>query len=58
MVMDTYSKNLRNKLENDKHQLRIAVTSGEGEKGLGVGGQVAGEQRDSLVAIMVYSHTG
>ena len=32
--MDTCSKNFKNKLENDKHQLRIAVTFGEGEKGL------------------------
>lgn len=33
--MDTCSKNLKNKLEKDK-QLRIAVTSAEGEKGWGV----------------------
>lgn len=57
MVMDTHSKILRNRLENDKHQLGIAVTSGEGEKGLG-GWRVAGGQRDSLVAIMIYSYTG
>lgn len=57
MVMDTHSKILRNRLENDKHQLGIAVTSGEGEKGLGRW-RVAGGQRDSLVAIMIYSYTG